>query len=249
MVTVMKKFLLSALFALLLPWQVEAGTVVFHDTFVDTGGTDLDAHTPDTVGTAWTIVYSTLTQAIEIVGASSTVKAAGDAFNQGAFFSADPAPTAADVDIEVDLEGLDADTDDGIWIPFRYQDANNWYALNMTGSANHARLYKKIGGAAAFLVGQGTTVLAGTETLKLQVRGSTFDLFVDSGSGYGSSEMTKTISEISSAGKTGLAWAAWSTDAFISGWDLSTLNIVTEYKVTEFPAAGGGAFLPGASVF
>lgn len=248
MVTKVKRLLFVALFALFLPLQAWAGTLIFHDTFADTGGTNLEAHTPDTVGTSWTIVYSTLTQDIDIVGASSTVKAADNAFNQGAFFSADPDPTAADIDVEIDLVSIDPDLDDGIWIPFRYQDANNWYALNMTGSANHARLYKKIGGAAAAFVGQGTTVLAGTETIKIQVRGSTFDLFVDSGSGYGSSELNKTISEISSAGKTGLAWAAWSTDSFIVGWDLSTSNEVTEFKVTEFPAAGA-AFLPGSSLF
>ncbi len=119
--------------------------VIFEDNLNGAANTLLDAHTPDVAGSGWTLLSGAGPNII--LNGSGVANAISNQSSTSILYSADPAPTEADVHIIVDMDAIDASNDDPMNLVFRYQDASNFYGLKVTASnAKKMRLYKVIGG-------------------------------------------------------------------------------------------------------
>ena len=97
--------------------------MIFDDGLAGSKETRLDAHIPDTIGTGWTSLDSSGPQII--LTGSGGAKTDSKASSSSSLYSADPAPSAADVDIIFDMVSLDGSDDDTTIVVFRYQDTTD----------------------------------------------------------------------------------------------------------------------------
>lgn len=238
----MKRFLFALLF-LLFAVSTQAQTLVFEDSFEQASGTELADLTP-TTGTSWTLLDNDF-RTLRLNTGGDYVEPSGFSNGQGMAYSADYTVGSADVDVEIEALALTTDVDDGMWAFARYADANNFYAVEITrNGTTKAELWKVVSGSSTSL-GTSSSTPANGDIIKLELRGSDIKVYFDTGSGYGSAEISASDSSITAQGKSGLGCG----DIFnqFSGDDIGACSIGF-LKVTEV-SAGGGSFLPPMSVF
>ena len=214
-----------------LPPPPGTGTVIFEDGLVGSADTTLDTHTPDTVGTAWTLLFNDSTRDI-LLGGSGTAATGGDRNASGILYSAEPAPTQADVDITLDMIAVDTSTDDATILVFRYQDASNFYALRITADSDEKmQLFKVVGGTASLL---GTSINSpdpSDTTFKIEARGDSIKVFEDPDqSGAFNLEIDVTDSTIPGAGKVGLGLG----NIVLANDDIKDNVVIDKFTVEEF---------------
>ena len=123
------------------------GTVVFNDTFTETNTTAIESHTPD-LGAGWTKVFDTgSTTTFNIIGGGGYGQLSNSETSDGVMFLADTTPTGVDYEVRVDFKRRD-NGDDTFLIIIKYQDANNYYALQWSGSyGTYCKLFRVEGGS------------------------------------------------------------------------------------------------------
>ncbi len=123
------------------------GTVVFNDTFTESSTTAIESHTPD-LGAGWTKVFDTgSTTTFNIIGGGGYGQISNTEGSDGVIFLADTTPTGVDYEVRVDFKRRDSG-DDVFHIIIKYQDANNYYALQWSTSySTYCKLYRVEGGS------------------------------------------------------------------------------------------------------
>ena len=209
-----------------------AETLIFSDTFTDSTGTELSAHTPDT-GTSWQEIVDTLPGAFMEVrndaAPGARANSSGNLNSQAVAYVANPASSVPDMRVEVTLNQFPTSTDDIAAIIVRVQDANNFYAFFLhteTGTTRHVWLQKVISGVSTLIVAssEDPTIVAG-DVISLEAVGTTITARLN-----GEVVLSGSDSAISSAGKAGIYLGAYDdwTDA-----DISLLYRFDDFKVYE----------------
>jgi hypothetical protein len=123
------------------------GTVVFNDTFTESSTTAIESHTPD-LGVGWTKVFDTgSTTTFNIIGGGGYGQLSNTESSDGVMFLADTTPTGVDYEVRVDFKRRD-NGDDVFLIIIKYQDANNYYALQWSASySSYCKLFRVEGGS------------------------------------------------------------------------------------------------------
>ncbi len=172
------------------------------DTFTDTSGTALDAHTGE-IGASWAVHASAL-GVMEITNANRLYVLAGN--TNTARYYASGVPASPDYDVEVDLVMLASNatgTSAEAWGVLGRVDtaANNRYEAHYLMPDAIWQLRKSVAGTGSTLGTPYSQVLSANTTyrLKLQMRGTTLKLFVD-----GVERCSATDSDFSAAGRAGL---------------------------------------------
>lgn len=137
-------------------------TTLASDTFTDTNGISLAAHTMDT-GSGWTVSQGTLTiQANQLVG-----EAGG---NVGV------------CDIGVSEFTASADLEPGCAIVVRYADSNDYIFANLNLSAQLMELTRMVSGVVTVLASRAVTLVAGTPyAVEVTVTSAGVSVTVDDG--------------------------------------------------------------------
>lgn len=153
-------------------------TTTFGDTFTDTDGVSLDAHTPTgpNAGTGWTEVVGTALEIQENLCSAAGAVTVSARLDDS--LSSDDHYSQADVDIST---GGDTSNDPRIGMAVRYAAAATTYyfgdARQSTSFAH--RIYKMVAGTPTVLA-TGTAAVAPAEgLLKVQVDGSDLEIFWD----------------------------------------------------------------------
>jgi len=117
--------------------EVFAAGVEVEDHFAITGGNiDLKDHTPDTTGTGWTSIYFD-TDYLYIADTPNRlyISAVSGGYSAGNVCEADDVMSEADVEVKITTVNAESG-DDYSQILCRIQDADNFYALQWSGSAS-----------------------------------------------------------------------------------------------------------------
>lgn len=171
---------------------------VFFDAFTGTSGTLLDAHTPD-IGTSWTKLLNTGVGDIGISSNAADANIAGYSTSEGGLYTADATYPSANYGATVTV--TDGDTlDDTCTLAVRIQDADNMYAVQFNNDAS--QLYKKVATTWSTVGAAGAGVANGSR-VTLKINGTTLS-FIDDGSTI----LSETVTDFSSAGKAGLGFGA-----------------------------------------
>jgi len=144
------------------------------DTFTDTNGTLLTAHTPDvdTVGGGW--VSWGNGGSIDIQSNKASTIGGGSNPNFGSHYID---AGAADVDI-TSTYAVDASNDLGILV--RYQDANNFWLLNLSGFSDALQISERNSGSWYGRASKSVTVTAGQAYLmRGKASGNVYELWRD----------------------------------------------------------------------
>ena len=100
-------------------------------------------------------------------------------------------PVAADLDVAVRFKPVSGTVDRAAGIAVRVVDANNYYVVRANALEDNVRLYRVNGGQRRQFAGANTKVPTGKwQELRLAVRGSRFEVFLDGLSLYGATDST-----------------------------------------------------------
>ena len=180
---------------------------VYTDSFTDTNGTLLNAHTSDS-GPGWTLVSADNNGAIQ----SNALLANGTANPTVYLYNSTP-PTA-DYSVQAVLL-IQSDSGSGV-IGRADAIGTTYYQARYLKSLNQWQLFSTVAGASTSLGTYSETVTAGTtRTVKLTMAGTTITLLVD-----GVSQISVTNSAITAAGKAGLRLTK-STSATVDSFSLN----------------------------
>jgi len=207
-----------------------SGRVIFEDNLNGANGTKLDAHVPDTAGNGWSFLIDHGRDIF--LGGGGTARSNAVGRSTAILYAASPAPTQADVDITVDMDRLDASSDDSTIVVFRYQDASNYYGLRITSnSRSRMRLYKVVGGTSTLLGTSSNKPDISNTSLKIEARGDTLRVYEDRNlNGGWNLEIDVTDSAIPDAGKVGYGLGA----VIIRTDDITTNPILDKIRIEEF---------------
>lgn len=192
--------------------------------------TTLASHTPDT-GTSWTLLFQ------DAAGPTFTCIATSDqchsttVANSGAIYTADATYPSADYDIVFTLVALSTTTSRKFYALVRVQDVENMYAVQMSNAVGVCRLYKKVSGTWTAL-GSAFDCPAVGSVCKLEIIGTTLQFYDD-----GVSVQSVTVSDISAAGKSGIATGG-GTELVTSTDDANSITAIDTLTVTDLGAAG-----------
>ena len=180
---------------------------VYTDSFTDTNGTLLNAHTSDS-GPGWTLASADNNGAIQ----SNALLANGTANPTVYLYNSTP-PTA-DYSVQAVLL-IQSDSGSGV-IGRADAIGTTYYQARYFKSLNQWQLFSTVAGASTTLGTYSETVTAGTtRTVKLTMAGTTITLLVD-----GVSQISVTNSAITAAGKAGLRLTK-STSATVDSFSLN----------------------------
>ena len=207
-----------------------SSNVIFEDNLIGASGTQLDAHVPDSVGTGWTALNTTGSK-IVLTG-DGTAASTGDKNGAGVLYSANPAPSVADVDIILDMDEVDHSSDDATVLVFRYQDASNFYALWITSnSTEKMKLYKVVSGTPTLLGTSANRPGKYFVSFKIEARGNSLKMYEDPDQkGEWDLVIDVTDSAISAAGKVGYGLG----NVIIPGDDIRANIIFNKITVKQF---------------
>lgn len=168
-------FLLCAWLAATPSWAV---TTIFSDTFTDTNGVDLDAHTPDT-GTSWTEIN--LTGANQLGILSNTLQSETTNSAQGSMWSADGTYSTANYTVTITCTDCGAGISSvAWWIGCRLNNTGGWdgyiAAIADATNTNDARIYRLDNGAATKISSTEDTGPADSDVFQLECDGSAIGL-------------------------------------------------------------------------
>ncbi len=228
-----------------------ADTVVFHDTFTQavSDHVNINTLTPDVAGTDYsTFLFNSSGGWAEIDIAGDFIEPDGVRSNAGLIYKLNYGTVnEADIDFEVNYKtiGDRAAFQTVHWMVARWADADNFIALRVTRDATiKAELWKVVSGTSTKL-GTSTSTPADGDVVKLELRGSVWRVFFDSGSGYGSAEISVTEADLSAKGPTGFGWGEPHATLFAGedGRPIAELQI-NSIKVTEIGAVTGVTVTP-----
>lgn len=192
--------------------------LIFNDTFTDTNGTALTAHTPDT-GTGWTEEERTGT-AIQQIDSNAASPSANEASVRH-IYSAQPDPGTPDYDVEFTIVAMSG-ADDPFFLVARFADANNYYSAGAYNDGTF-KIFKKVSGTVTELDSFSGSFANG-DTFKFELRGTALKLYKN-----GSEQCSATDSDLTSAGKAGFgAGNAWAAND-----DVGSAASVDDFSVTE----------------
>jgi hypothetical protein len=98
-------------------------------------------------------------------------------------------PVAADLDVAVRFKAISGDVDRAAGIALRLSDANNYYVVRANAAEDNVRLYKVVKGQRLQFAGANIKVPSGVwQELRLNARGSRFEVFLDGKSLYTASD-------------------------------------------------------------
>ena len=126
--------------------------VAFNDTFTDTNGVLLNAHSPSPTGTGWTLSVQTGTQTLEIQ--SNQVTPTGLEYNTHLIYTVDDTPSSNEYNVTV-TSVTGSTTDDDMFIVGRYMNSSYMYAVAWS-TTNGFDLAKIVGGVETILDSTGT---------------------------------------------------------------------------------------------
>jgi hypothetical protein len=99
------------------------------------------------------------------------------------------APAAADIDVAVRFKPVAGTVDRAAGIAVRLSDPNNYYVVRANALEDNVRLYRMMNGRRSQFAGADAKVPSGKwQDLRLVVRGSRFEVFLDGRSLYGASD-------------------------------------------------------------
>lgn len=209
----------------------------FDDIFShDSVGTDLAGTTPAPTGTSWISRFndSVGSQFMQLqTGGFMWCSVGATGVAGGIFLEADYGSVGSpNVDIEsvVDIFGT-LGVNAGAWMIARYQDSSNYIGLYITNNATEKmKLYKVVSGTVT-LLGTSSNVPATGNTVKLQLRGTAWKVFIGT-----TEEISVTEGDLSASGTSGLGVGdihnnhAGRAVENSFGWD--------QFIVTEFAVSG-----------
>ena len=141
---------------------------------------DLDAHTPDTTGTGWTVLDQTGIRDIRIAGQVGNEFASGEPESSDrTLYTAQGTYPSNDYDVEIDLLSVDT-ADDLAWLLGRVTDSSNYYAAGFVSTAGtDLYLVKKVAGVVTTLGSADTDGVVNGAVIKLEIRDATKRVFID----------------------------------------------------------------------
>ena len=204
----------------------------FEDFFTEAVNTDLAAHTPNT-GTSWTRLWGTdaSTRFFQVENAADQLRCNGNSGDYGFMYTADVTYPSANYEVQATFLTTFS-TATPVYLLARVQDQENMYAVRLVLSSggSNAQLYKKVSGTWSTL-GSAVTIADGS-VVKLSVNGSAIKVYDD-----GAEVVSVTDSDISAAGKAGLAHGG-GAELVTSTDDTRATNMVDAFSVTDLGAGG-----------
>lgn len=208
--------------------------VIFQDSFTDTNGTALTAHTPDT-GTGWTEEENTGSGNQEIQ--SNHVQSSDAETEVRHIYSAQPNPANTDYEIELTAVNASSSSTSPVFLVARFADTNNYYSAGVYGDGTF-KIFKKVSGTVTQLATSSGSISDG-DTIKFTVDGTSLDI-----SKNGTSQASVTDSDLSSAGKAGFGLGnAWvSSDGITTFWHLDDFSVTELVTVITKNLSGSLSF-------
>jgi len=147
----------------------------------------------------------------------------------------------ADINIVAQTSAVDNSPDDYGWIAARYIDSDNFIAVSITNNTtSKVQLWKVVAGTGTLLGTQSSSVIGETDTIKLELRGTVWKVFIDKGSGFVEEisviETDLALKGLSCIGSGNIHNATWPTA------DPTTASQFSTIKVTEI---GDIPIIPG----
>jgi glycosyl hydrolase family 59 (putative galactocerebrosidase) len=128
------------------------------------------------------------------------------------------APIAADVDVTVRFRPVGGEIDQAAGIAVRLKDRNNYYVVRANALEDNVRLYRMVGGQRTQFAGTSAKVPSDKwQELRLTVRGSRFEVFLD-----GKSLFSATDATFTSAGRVAL-WTKADSVTYFDDLRIQTL--------------------------
>jgi len=214
--------------------SVVEGGIAFEDNFFHgSDGDDLKNTQPDTRGINWLELFSDSATFIRIGATFGDIKGGTLDNNTGIVLHSNfGTPTFADVDIEITFTGLATFSNFPIYIIARYIDGNNFIALRLANGSTLPTLHKIVGGTVTTLA-TSTVQHGSSSTVKLQLRGSVWRVFIDSVQGVAVAE-----TDLSVVGNSGLGWG--DIEDQFSGDGINAETIINQYILTDVPTEPAG---------
>lgn len=204
--------------------------LVFQDNFsLGTDNVDIVGNTPDVAGTDWLSLFndSGIGNVIWSLPAGDNASSSLDETDVGILLHANYGTVgSASLDAELGFANKRNEVDKITFIVARYIDSNNFIAVNISAhSSQKVRLYKVVAGTTT-LLGTSTNTPSAGDTIKLQLRGSTWKVF------FGAvEEISITEAALALRGKTG--FGAGDIHNHFSGADIHRVNVWSQAIVTE----------------
>jgi hypothetical protein len=102
-------------------------------------------------------------------------------------------PVLQDLDVAVRFRPVSGEVDRAAGLAVRLADVNNYYVVRANALEDNVRLYKMVGGQRRQFAGANTKVLTGKwQELRVSLRGSRFEVFLDGLSLYSATDTTFT---------------------------------------------------------
>ena len=199
----------------------------FSDSFTDTNGTLLTAHTPD-AGTGWT-ESGDASAFIDAEIQNNQARPSSNRANQDLIVHADPDQSSADYTVKATIKGLQEANSRPLGLIARYTDDDNFYLAEILPGEDQFKLWVKNAGTPTQLGSTINQAPAVNDVVELIVSGTTISVKVNS-----TEIISVTNSVHSSAGAGGLFWG----DGF-TGNSVNQNNEFDDFSITE-AAAGGG---------
>lgn len=154
------------------------GAIEFQDTFTEAVTTALQSHIPN-IGTGWTKSYAGTATNVNVFSAGYA-SPAGTASNFGVIYTTNNVFSTANYEISTYITAWTS-SDDVLWIFFRYQDLNNYYAFRVSTTTTEFRLYKRVAGILTAITSSIGYVIPGTpQMFTVRVVGDAITLLLDS---------------------------------------------------------------------
>lgn len=217
------------------------GSIEFQDTFTEAVTTALQSHIPN-IGSGWTKTYAGTATNVNVFSAGYA-SPAGTVANAGVIYTTNNTFSTANYELTTDITAWTS-ADDVLWVYFRFQDLNNYYALRISLTTTDFRLYKRVGGV---LTGIFTTIgfspASTPQLLTVRVIGSSITLLL------GSTVLgTYYDTDITLPGQCGIGFGntgvGFTTDDMSAVWRLDNFQ-VRMYRPSDI---SGTSYFNGGSV-
>ena len=214
-------------------------TLVFQDSFVSTTTTALTSHTPDT-GTSWVEQFNDTSGAAVINNnAADDARASANAVNAAIVMITNPAPTEADVDVQLVTKDFASGGTGPFGVVARYQDDDNYLALGTVIKFLNPDMF-----LVECIEGTRTAIAsydAGTDdghAIKLEVVGTNARAYMDTGSGFFALGVAIPVAD----DVVGDAGMFWGNALHVATYDIINNKLVESFQLDEFASAGGGGW-------
>lgn len=207
--------------------------IIIEDHFTVGSDVDLKDHTPDTTGTGWTEIENTgtTTSLPRVLAAEDFVAMNTTDGNNRKLNTAQPGPTSAEYDVEIDILAEAVFANRPFWLLGRVLDASNYYGAFIDNTTfPDIFLVKKVSGTVTDLASADTDITWSGTTLKLELRDAAKKIYSDD-----VEKISNADNALTSAGEGGMAWG----NIRNSNHDADSTWELDNFFVTEVDAGGG----------